>query len=172
MSSRPTDFKVGNAIPWSIRTYTDAGVLVDADSTPTVSVYKNGASVADSVTVTKRPATTGIYDCSYNPAGEAEGDTFELTENVVISSQAYENAWSIFTEAAERGTDNASTFDASTDEVVTDTASRNASKADVSESQPGDGHPGSPTGIHTRSPTSRCALTDPDPRFQNWNPRT
>jgi len=132
MSSRPTDFKVGNAIPWSIRTYTDAGVLVDADSTPTVSVYKNGASVADSVTVTKRPATTGIYDCSYNPAGEAEGDTFELTENVVISSQAYENAWSIFTEAAERGTDNASTFDASTDEVVTDTASRNASKADVS----------------------------------------
>ena len=34
--------------------------------------------------------------------------------------------------AAERGTDNASTFDASTDEVTTDAASRTASQADVS----------------------------------------
>jgi len=129
---RPTNFKVGNTIKWSIRTYTDEGLLVDADSTPTVSVYKNGVSVADVVTVTKRAATTGIYDCSYDPAGEVEGDTYEIAETAVVSTDSYENAWSIVAEAAERGTDNASTFDASTDTVTTDAASRTAAQADVS----------------------------------------
>ncbi len=104
---RPTTFKVDNTIYWSIRTYTDAGVLVDADSTPTVAVRKNGASVADSVTVTKRAATTGIYDCYYNPSGETEGDCFTLEETATVSAQAYENAWSIEAQAAERGTDSA-----------------------------------------------------------------
>ena len=126
---RPTTFKVDSTVYWTIRTYTDAGVLVDADSTPSVAVRKNGASVADSVTVTKRAATTGIYDCSYNPAGEAEGDCFTIEETATLSAQAYENSWSIEAQAAERGTDNASTFDASSDQVTTDTASRDASKA-------------------------------------------
>jgi len=129
---RPTTFKVDSTVYWTIRTYTDAGVLVDADSTPSVAVRKNGASVADSVTITKRAATTGIYDCSYNPAGEAEGDCFTIEETATLSAQAYENSWSIEAQAAERGTDNASTFDASSDQVTTDTASRDASKADVS----------------------------------------
>jgi len=126
---RPTTFKVDSTVYWTIRTYTDAGVLVDADSTPSVAVRKNGASVADSVTITKRAATTGTYDCSYNPAGEAEGDCFTIEETATLSAQAYENSWSIEAQAAERGTDNASTFDASSDQVTTDTASRDASKA-------------------------------------------
>jgi hypothetical protein len=105
---RPTTFKVDNTVYWTIRTYTDAGVLVDADSTPSVAVRKNGSSVADSVTVTKRAATTGIYDCSYNPAGEVEGDCFTIEETATVASQAYENAWSLEAQASERGTDGVS----------------------------------------------------------------
>ena len=144
---RPSTFKVDNTVYWTIRTYTDAGVLVDADSTPSVAVRKNGASVADAVTVTKRAATTGIYDCSYSPAGEAEGDCFTIEETATVSSQAYENAWSIEAQAAERGTDGASTFDSSSDAVITDTASRNASKADVS-------------GLSTFDPSTDEVVTD------------
>jgi len=99
-------------------TYTDAGVLVDADSTPTVAIRKNGTATVDVVTVTKRAATTGIYDCSYNPASEAEGDTFTVEETATISSQAYVNAWQIKVIAPERGTDSASTFDPATDTVA------------------------------------------------------
>ena len=43
--SRPTNFKVGGTVYWAIATYTDAGVLVDADSTPVVAIRKNGAAV-------------------------------------------------------------------------------------------------------------------------------
>ena len=113
-------------------TYTDAGVLVDADSTPTVAVRKNGVANADVVVVTKRATTTGIYDAYYNPAGEAEGDCFTLEETATISAQAYKNAWNMEVLAVERGTDNASTFDAASDTVTTDSASRTASQANVS----------------------------------------
>lgn len=130
--SRPATLKVGNTSYWTIMTYTSAGVLVDADSTPTVVVYKNGSVTADVVTVTKRSATTGIYDAYYNPAGEAEGDCFTIQETATISSQSYVQSWNFEVLAAERGTDNASTFDASSDAVTTDAASRTASQADVS----------------------------------------
>ena len=122
--SRPTTLLQNNTLYWTIRLYNDSQVLVDADSTPTVAVRKNGAAVGDAVTVTKRSATTGTYDCSYNPAGEVEGDQFTLEESATVSSQAYENSWSVVVEAVA--------FDASSDTVTTDTASRDASKADVS----------------------------------------
>ena len=130
--SRPATLKVGNTSYWTIMTYTSAGVLVDADSVPTVVVYKNGTLTADVVTVTKRSATTGIYDAYYNPASEAEGDCFTIQETATISSQAYVQSWNFEVLAAERGTDSASTFDAASDTVVTDAASRTASQADVS----------------------------------------
>ncbi len=129
--SRPATLKVGNTSYWTIMTYTSAGVLVDADSTPTVVVYKNGTLTADVVTVTKRSATTGIYDAYYNPASESEGDCFTIQETATISSQAYVQSWNFEILAAERGTDNASTFDAASDAVTTDAASRTASQADV-----------------------------------------
>ena len=116
--SRPTTLKVDGTVYWSLMTYTDAGVLVDSDSTPTVAIRKNGVATVDAVTVTKRAATTGIYDCSYNPSGEAEGDTFTVEETATISSQAYVNAWQIKVIAPERGTDSASTFDPATDTVA------------------------------------------------------
>lgn len=143
--SRPATLKVGNTSYWTIMTYTSAGVLVDADSVPTVVVYKNGTLTADVVTVAKRSATTGIYDAYYNPASEAEGDCFTIQETATISSQDYVQSWNFEILAAERGTDNASTFDAASDAVAnvttvasvtnavtTDAASRTASQADVS----------------------------------------
>lgn len=100
---RPAVFQVGGVVYWTLLTRNpDTGVLKDADSTPTVAVRKNGSSVADSVTVTKRSATTGIYDCSYNPAGEVEGDAFTLEESATVtgtttSSATYNFAWSVRT---------------------------------------------------------------------------
>jgi len=130
--SRPATLKVGSTSYWTIMTYTSAGVLVDADSTPTVAVKKNGTAVADVVTVTKRSATTGIYDAYYNPASESEGDCFTIEETATISAQAYVQSWNFEILAAERGTDNASTFDSASDTVTTDSASRTASQANVS----------------------------------------
>ena len=110
---RPTILHVNGILYWTIRTYNpDTLVLKDADSTPTVAVRKNGASTGDSVTITKRSATTGIYDCSYDPASEIEGDEFAIEESATITgtttSQAtYSQSWSFTMIAVERGTDNA-----------------------------------------------------------------
>jgi hypothetical protein len=83
---RPSRLYVGGILYWTIQTRNpDTLVLKDADSNPTVAVRKNGASVGDSVTVTKRSATTGLYDCSYNPAGEAANDTFQFEELATIT---------------------------------------------------------------------------------------
>jgi hypothetical protein len=113
--TRPKILHVGGTLYWVIRTRNpDSMVLKDADSTPTVAVRKNGASVGDSVTVTKRSATTGIYDCSYNPAGEVEGDEFTIEESATVTgtttgSATYANSWEFTILAVERGTDSAAT---------------------------------------------------------------
>lgn len=93
--SRPTTFLKDTTLVWVMRLYDpeDGVTLIDADSTPTVAVRKNGSAVGDSVTVTKRSATTGIYDCSYNPAAEAEGDQFTLEESATIAAVAYQSNW-------------------------------------------------------------------------------
>ena len=112
---RPAVFQVGGVLYWVLQTRNpDTMVLTDADTTPSVAVRKNGASVADSVTITKRSATTGIYDCSYNPAAEVEGDSFTLEESATItgtttSSATYTQAWNARVVAVERGTDSANT---------------------------------------------------------------
>lgn len=112
---RPTILHVGGTLYWTIRTYNpDTSVLKDADSTPTVAVRKNGSSTGDSVTVTKRSATTGIYDCSYDPAAEVEGDEFVIEETATVTgtttAQAtYSQSWSFTVTAIERGTDSAAT---------------------------------------------------------------
>ena len=152
---RPTTFKVDNTVYWTIRTYTDAGVLVDADSTPSIAVRKNGASVADAVTVTKRAAATGTYDCSYNPAGEAEGDCFTIEESATISAQVYENSWGLEAQAAERGTDGANTVapvDVSGD--VTEIL------ADTNELQGNQGDWATATGFSTFDASSDAVITD------------
>jgi beta-xylosidase len=95
MSKRPSSLKKDNTLYWVVRLYdpTDGVTLIDATGTPTVAIRKNGASTADSVTVTKRSATTGIYDCSYNPASEVDGDQYTVEESAVISAVTYTNSW-------------------------------------------------------------------------------
>lgn len=113
--SRPTQLHVGGTAYWVLLTRDpDTMVLKDADSTPTVVVRKNGASVGDSVTVTKRSATTGIYDCEYNPAAEAEGDQFTLEESATVTgtttaSATYVSSWNFGVIAVERGMDSLGT---------------------------------------------------------------
>jgi hypothetical protein len=115
--SRPKILHVGGVLYWTIRTRDpDTQLLKDADSTPTVVIVKNGTVTGDSVTVTKRTATTGIYDCSYNPAGEVEGDVFTVEESATVTgtttAQAtYSNSWEFGVVALERGTDGANTVE-------------------------------------------------------------
>ncbi len=111
--NRPKILHIGGTVYWVLRTYDpDTMVLKDADSTPTVVVRKNGSSVGDSVTITKRSATTGIYDCSYNPASEIEGDKFTIEESATVTgtttgSATYTASWEFTVMAVERGTDSA-----------------------------------------------------------------
>ncbi|MFN0197336.1 MAG: hypothetical protein ACKVT0_11375 [Planctomycetaceae bacterium] len=110
--SRPTHLVRNKTLYWVMRLYDPAdGVTpIDADSTPTVAIRKNGASTADVVTVTKRSATTGIYDCSYNPASEVEGDGFSVEEEATIDAVVYPNVpWQFSIVEIERGTDGANT---------------------------------------------------------------
>ena len=123
---RPNSLQVGGTLYWVLRTRDpDTMLLKDADATPTVAVRKNGSAVGDSVTVTKRSATTGIYDCSYNPAAEAEGDTFEFEEQAQVTgtttAQAYyDSGFVVRVRAVERGTDGANTTTPPTVEEVAD----------------------------------------------------
>lgn len=123
---RPSILHIGGTIYWTLFTRNpDTMVLKDADSTPTVAVRKNGASVGDSVTITKRSATTGIYDCSYNPAAEVEGDVFTLEESATVTgtttAQAtYVSSFNVRVLAVERGTDGANTTAPATPTDVTD----------------------------------------------------
>lgn len=83
---RPTILHIGGVLYWTIQTRNpDTTLLKDADSTPTVAVRKNGSPVGDSVTITKRSATTGLYDCGYNPAAEVETDIFQFEESATVT---------------------------------------------------------------------------------------
>lgn len=66
------------------------------------------------MTVTKRSATVGIYDCSYNPAGEVEGDAYTLEESATVTgtttgSATYSSTFEVRAFAVERGTNGANT---------------------------------------------------------------
>lgn len=132
---RPSNFHVGGVLYWVIRTRNpDTMALKDADSTPTVAVRKNGAATGDSVTVTKRSATTGIYDCSYNPASEIEDDSFTLEESATVTgtttaSATYTHSWTVRVFALARGTDGANTITPDNASVVAAAAS--AASADA-----------------------------------------
>lgn len=112
---RPASFHIGGTVYWTLLTRDpDTLVLKDADSDPTVVVKKGNTVTGDSVTVTKRSATTGIYDCSYNPAGEVEGDKYTLEETADVTgtttaTRQYDAAFTVVAVAVERGTDSALT---------------------------------------------------------------
>ena len=151
--SRPTSIKVNGTAYWTIALYDEDGALVDADSTPTIAVRKNGSSAADTATVTKRAATTGLYDCSLDVAGEAEGDCYSVEETAVVSSVTYFNSFSFEVEAVERGTNSANT-------VAPDNASITAILADTNELQGNQGDWATATGFSTFDPASDTVTTD------------
>lgn len=96
---RPPILTKDTVLRWTIHLYDPStNELVDADSDPTITVYKDNVSTADAVTVTKRAATVGTYDCSYDPVGETAGQTFTIHESSAITSLGggpYEFSWSV-----------------------------------------------------------------------------
>jgi len=102
--NRPTNLHIDETLYWTICIYDISGLLQDADSTPTVGVLKNGTDTETSGTVVKRSATTGLYDCSYNPSGENEGDIYSFEENVYVNSGLYFNTFQTTILAQEQGT--------------------------------------------------------------------
>lgn len=94
MSNRPTQLRKGNTLYWVINIYDSNGQLINADSTPSISVRKNGAADSTSVTISKRASTTGIYDCSAAPASTSSGDQFHFEEEASISGDTFVNTWS------------------------------------------------------------------------------
>lgn len=107
--SRPAALIKDETLYWVIRLYDSDNELVDADSTPSVAIRKNGAATIDAVSVTKRAATTGIYDCAYDPASETEGDQYTVEESATISAIGYSNSWEFYVSDAMRGTESANT---------------------------------------------------------------
>lgn len=90
---RPAILEVNKTLTWVIRLYNSSQLLVDADVSPSVAIRKNGIATGDAITLTKRSATTGIYDCSYNPTAEVSGDTFTVEETAIIGGVTYHNGW-------------------------------------------------------------------------------
>ena len=99
MSNRPATWFYNETLYWTLFVYDANGNLVNADSTPTVAVRVNGAGYAvTSVTVTKRAATTGIYDCSFVANNSGVGATYGLwqfEETATISGTDYVNGWNV-----------------------------------------------------------------------------
>lgn len=61
------------------------GTATNADSTPTVVVFKNHASTADTVTVTDLTENqAGLYGLTYDPVSEVQGDYFALVVSSTI----------------------------------------------------------------------------------------
>ena len=99
MSNRPATWFYDETLYWTVFVYDANGNLVNADSTPTIAVRVNGASYAvTSVTITKRAATTGIYDCSFVANNSGVGAAYGLwqfEETATISGTDYVNGWNV-----------------------------------------------------------------------------
>lgn len=99
MSNRPATWFYNETLYWTLFVYDANGNLVNADSTPTVAVRVNGAGYAvTSVTITKRAATTGIYDCSFVANNSGVGAAYGLwqfEETATISGTDYVNGWNV-----------------------------------------------------------------------------
>jgi hypothetical protein len=91
--SRPARLTLGNTLYWVLPLYDEDGILVDADTVPTIRVRKNGVASGESATIAKRSGATGLYDCEFNPADESKGDQFTIEEEATIGSQLYYNAF-------------------------------------------------------------------------------
>jgi len=92
---RPDELISGGTLRWVIDTLDAAGESVDADANPSIQIRRGTppANVLDSVTVTKRAGTTGIYDCSYTPASTSLNEVIFVEETATISTTGYPLRW-------------------------------------------------------------------------------
>ena len=105
---RPVQLIEADTLYWVLPVFDTSRNLIDADSLPTFVVRKNGAATADTVTVVKRAATTGLYDCSLLPGTYVEGDHFTVQETLVLSTISYVNTWNFMVVAEESVEDSSS----------------------------------------------------------------
>jgi hypothetical protein len=86
MQSLPA-FHVGGTIYFEFQTKkpSDGVTPISPDSTPTVTVYKNGSATMESATVTSLSGVTGGYSVSLNPASDAETDNYILKVEAAIT---------------------------------------------------------------------------------------
>lgn len=104
----PTVLVRGKAYKTEFRTSVFAtGIKVNADSTPTYTIRKNGSANGDSLTLTN--PSTGLYSISYDPSGEVEGDFFSIDIAALISTVEYNMVINFTVTEIERGTDGANT---------------------------------------------------------------
>lgn len=116
---RPTTSYIDQTLYWTIPVYTTSGTLRDADSSPfpTALARIGSASAGNGASITKRSATTGLYDCSYVTSGIA-GSVYSFDELIYVSGVAYNNSFSVTVISPERGTDGITGF-ATTTQVNT-----------------------------------------------------
>ena len=84
----------GYPLRWVIATYDVDGLAVDADAVPTAAMRFNGAASSQIPMITKRAATTGLYDasCVINLA-LTQGDIIEALVSVVIDGKTYQRVY-------------------------------------------------------------------------------
>ena len=82
-------FLPSTAIRTKLFSVVKAGVLTDADATPTGTLYVNGASNAAAVTVTR--TSTGRYSYSVSLSGLSAGDQCEVEIAALIDANTFVN---------------------------------------------------------------------------------
>jgi hypothetical protein len=97
MQSLPP-FHVGGTIYFEFQTKkpSDGVTPIAPNSTPTVTVYKNGSATGESATIASLSGVTGGYSVSLNPAGDAEADNYILKVEAGITDSDF-NGGSPFT---------------------------------------------------------------------------
>lgn len=90
MQSLPP-FHVGGTIYFEFQTKkpSDGVTPIAPNSTPTVTVYKNGSATGESATIAPLSGVTGGYSVSLNPAGDAEQDNYILKVEAAITDSDF-----------------------------------------------------------------------------------
>lgn len=122
----------GTAFSVVVNVIDDTGAHATPDPTLTTKVIDSTGADTGWTQTSVTTLGTGIYQINWTGVTLVEGELY----TVEVSGGLATVAWTpygipVLVRAAERGTDNASTFDATSDEVITDAASRTASQADL-----------------------------------------
>jgi hypothetical protein len=128
-------FHVGGTIYFEFQTKkpSDGVTPVAPNSTPTVTVYKNGSATGESSTIAPLSGVTGGYSVSLNPAGDAEADNYILKVEAAITDSDF-NGGSPFTHPEwfhTRCIGPVASIQAKTDNLPSDPADQSAVEAAI-----------------------------------------